>query len=45
MTLTFPPQLYALIFAAVLVVYFIINRMLIGRINRISPAEILKNRE
>ena len=45
MKLVFPWYLYAVIFAAVILVYFIINRLLIGRINRISPAEILKNRE
>ena len=45
MKLSFPWYLYAIIFAAVILVYFIINRLLIGKINRISPAEILKNRE
>ena len=45
MKLAFPWYLYAIIFAAVILVYFIINRLLIGKINRISPAEILKNRE
>ena len=43
--LAFPWQLYLFIFTAILVVYFIINRMLIGKINKISPAEVLKNRE
>lgn len=45
MKLAFPWYLYVLIFAAVILVYFVINRLLIGKINRISPAEILKNRE
>ncbi len=45
MKLAFPWYLYAIIFTAVILVYFIINRLLIGKINRISPAEILKNRE
>lgn len=45
MKLAFPWQLYALIYAAVILIYFIINGLLIGKINRISPAEILKNRE
>ena len=45
MKLAFPWHLYVLIFAAVIHVYFVINRLLIGKINRISPAEILKNRE
>ena len=45
MKLAFPWQLYALIYAAVIAVYFVINRLLIRKINRISPAEVLKNRE
>ena len=45
MKLAFPWYLYVMIFAAVILVYFIINRLLIGKINRISPAEVLKNRE
>lgn len=45
MKLAFPWYLYAMLFASVILVYFIINRLLIGKINRISPAEILKNRE
>ena len=45
MKLAFPWHLYVLIFAAVILVYFVIIRLLIGKINRISPAEILKNRE
>ena len=45
MKLNFPWQLYVILFAAILLIYFVINRLLIGKINRISPAEILKNRE
>ncbi|MCR4758846.1 MAG: ABC transporter permease, partial [Oscillospiraceae bacterium] len=45
MKLAFPWYLYAIIYAAIIFVYFIINRLLIGKINRISPAEVLKNRE
>lgn len=45
MKLAFPWYLYAVIYAAVILVYFVINRLLIGKINRISPAEVLKNRE
>lgn len=45
MKLAFPWPLYAIIYAAVILVYFIINRLLIRKINRISPAAILKNRE
>ena len=45
MKLAFPWYLYVMIYAAVLVIYFVINRLLVGKINRISPVEILKNRE
>lgn len=45
MKLAFPWYLYAVIFAAVIIVYFVVNRLLIGKINKISPAEVLKNRE
>lgn len=41
----FPPYLYIGIFAGIMIAYFIINRMLTGKIKRISPAEVLKNRE
>ena len=45
MKMGFPWYLYALIYCAVLVIYAVINRLLIGKIRKISPAEILKNRE
>jgi putative ABC transport system permease protein len=45
MKLGFPWHLYGIIYAAVLLIYFVINRLLIGKINRISPVEVLKNRE
>ena len=45
MKLGFPLYLYGIIYAAVLLIYFVINRLLIGKINRISPVEVLKNRE
>lgn len=45
MNLTFSWQLYAGIYGGVLVLYFVINRMLMGRLNKILPAEVLKNRE
>ena len=45
MKIAFPWYLYAGIYAVVMVSYFIINFMLIGKINKISPAEVLKNRE
>ncbi len=36
---------YPLIFAGVMAVYFIINALLVRKINGITPAEVLKNRE
>lgn len=45
MKLAFPWYLYLIIYAAVIVIYTIINRLLIGKIKKISPAEVLKNRE
>lgn len=43
--LTFSWQMYAGIMAAILVLYFLINRILMGKVNQILPAEVLKNRE
>ena len=43
--LTFSWQIYALLFTVVLVLYFMINKGLVRRINKILPAEMLKNRE
>lgn len=45
MDLRFTWQLYAGIYAGILILYFIISRLLVGRINRVSPVEVLKNRE
>lgn len=45
LNLAFPWQMYAGIFLCVLILYFIISRILMLRVNRILPAEILKNRE
>ncbi|MCC8135573.1 MAG: ABC transporter permease [Ruminococcus sp.] len=45
MNLTFPWYLYVGIYAAMLVIYLVINRSMIRRINKITPAEVLKNRE
>lgn len=36
---------YPLIYAAVILVYLVINRILVRRINKITPAAVLKNRE
>ena len=45
MNLKFPWYLYAGIFAGVMVMYFIINALLVRKLERITPAEVLKNRE
>lgn len=41
----FPWYVYAVIYAAIMILYFIINNILIFRIRRVTPAEVLKNRE
>lgn len=43
--LSFPIWYYLLIFAGVMVVYFMVNTALLFKIKRILPAEVLKNRE
>ena len=43
--LTFAPWLWTVLYGGILVLYFIINRVLVGRLNKIVPAEVLKNRE
>lgn len=43
--LTFDWQMYAGLFAAIIVLYLVITPLLMRRINRILPAEVLKNRE
>ena len=45
MKLSFPPYLYLIIYGAVLAVYFISSAMLTRKLDRITPAEVLKNRE
>lgn len=45
LNLRFEWYLYLLIFAGVMLVYFIVNALLIRKINKITPAEVLKNRE
>ena len=42
---TYPPELYAAIFLVIVVLYLVINFILTGRIKKIVPAEVLKNRE
>lgn len=45
MVLSFPPYLYLIIYASVLAVYFISSALLTRKLSRITPAEVLKNRE
>ncbi|MCM1506041.1 MAG: FtsX-like permease family protein [Ruminococcus flavefaciens] len=45
MNLHFPWYLYIGIFAVILAVYAVINCLLVRKIKRITPAEVLKNRE
>lgn len=45
MNLTFSWQLYLGIYLSVLLLYFVINRVLLLRLKKIVPAEVLKNRE
>ncbi len=43
--LTFSWQLYAGIYICILLLYFIINRILVGKLKRVNLADVLKNRE
>ena len=45
MNLAFPWQLYVEIYAAILLLYFVINCFLTVRLRHVLPAEVLKNRE
>jgi len=45
MNIAYPFSLYAVIFLSILFIYFVVNQMLIGKIKKITPAEVLKNRE
>lgn len=45
MNLKFSWQLYAGIYAAVILLYLFINQLLVGRLKKMVPAEVLKNRE
>ena len=39
------PWVYALLFAGCMLCYLLIHALLVLRINRIAPGEVLKNRE
>jgi len=41
----YTPEMYVIIFAVVIGLYFIINLALTNRLKKISPAVVLKNRE
>ena len=43
--ISFPAYVYPCIFFGVMVIYFIVITFLVGRLKKVSPAEILKNRE
>ncbi|MCR5803364.1 MAG: ABC transporter permease [Clostridia bacterium] len=45
MRLSYPWYIYLIVFSGVTVIYLIINALLVAKINRISPADVLKNRE
>lgn len=45
MDFDFPPYMYAVIFAVIMLIYFIINALLVNKLKKITPAEVLKNRE
>ncbi len=42
---SFPMYVYPVIFAGVMIVYFIITALLVRKLGKITPAEVLKNRE
>ncbi len=45
MDLKFSPGMYLGIYVAIIILYFIINYFLVRRLNKLVPAEVLKNRE
>lgn len=45
MNLHYPWQMYVIVYVGVLLLYFIINGLLTGKLNRVNLAEALKNRE
>lgn len=45
MDLKFTPQIYIMIYGGILLCYIVINFLLLGRLNKLVPAEVLKNRE
>ena len=45
MDLSFPWYLYAIVLAGAMLIYLMISSVLTGKIRKIVPAEVLKNRE
>ncbi|MBQ4364544.1 MAG: ABC transporter permease [Oscillospiraceae bacterium] len=45
MDITLSPKLVLMIYAAMLIIYLVINELLVFRVKRITPAEVLRNRE
>ncbi len=45
MDIEFSVGLYGIIYAGVILVYLVINQLLVGRLNKVNLAEVLKNRE
>lgn len=43
--LSFHWYMYVILYAGIIFFYFIVNRMLVGRLKRMVPADVLKNRE
>ena len=42
---SYTPEMYVIIFAVVIGLYLVINLVLTNRLRKITPAEVLKNRE
>ena len=45
MDIKFTPQIYIMIYGGIWLCYMVINFLLVGRLNKLVPAEVLKNRE
>ena len=45
MDLSMSPLVYVGLFVIIMAMYFVINALLVRRIDRVTPAEVLKNRE
>jgi len=45
MDIKFSMGMYGVIYAGVILVYLVINQLLVGRLNKVNLAEVLKNRE